>query len=83
MDELTDALEHLDQRTAVHAEVDKLKSEGLDVNLYVYTGHKHNKVTWEQISTPHDKYMHIEYKADTGELSPNWKWDQPKSTTEL
>ena len=72
-------------RVAVFKEIDKLKSGGLDVNVYIYTGDKSNKITWKQIEAPNGKFMAVDYVAATGEISPNWGWgslpapaDEPK-----
>ena len=72
-------------KAAVLKEIDKLKSRGLDVNLYIYTGNKSNKITWKQLTAASGKFMAIDYVAATGEVSPNWDWgsspapaDEPK-----
>jgi len=58
-------------RAAVLKESDKLKSRGLDINLFIYTGDKSNKITWKQIQAPNGNFMAIDYVAATGEVSPN------------
>lgn len=55
-------------------EIGKLKSRVLDVNVYIYTGDKSNKITWQQLEAPNGKYMAIDYVAATDEVSPNWDW---------
>ncbi|MCH8315394.1 MAG: hypothetical protein IIA64_05425 [Planctomycetes bacterium] len=60
---------------AVLKEIEKLKPRGLDVNVYIYTGNKFNKITWKQIKAPNDNFMVVTYVATTGEISPNWNWD--------
>lgn len=62
-------------RAAVLKELEKLKPRGLDVNVYIYTGDKSNKITWKQIKAPNGNFMAIDYIATTGEVSPSWNWD--------
>ena len=62
-------------KAAVLKEIEKLKPRGLDVNVYIYTGDKSNKVTWKQIKAPNGKFMAVDYVATTGKISRNWNWD--------
>lgn len=72
-------------KAAVLNEIDKLKSRGLDINLYIYTGDRLNKITWKQMKAPNGKFMAVDYVAATRQVSPNWDWgsfstpdDQPE-----
>ena len=62
-------------KAAVLKEMEKLKPRGLDLNIYIYTGDKSNKITWKQIIAPNGNFMVVDYVAMTGEISPNWSWD--------
>jgi hypothetical protein len=64
-------------RAAVLKQIDKLKSRGLDIKLYVYRGDKSNRITWKQIKGPNGRFMAVDYVAATREVSPNWDWGTP------
>jgi hypothetical protein len=67
-------------KAAVLRQIEKLKQRHLDVNVYIYTGDKSNKITWKQIKAPNGNFMAIDYVAATGEISPNWNWDKSELT---
>lgn len=62
-------------KAAAFKEIQKLKPHGLDVNVYIYTGDRSNKITWKQIKAPNGNFMAVDYIATTGEISANWDWD--------
>lgn len=62
-------------KAAILKEIDKLESRRLDVNVYIYTGDKSNKVTWRQIRALNGKFMAVDYDSATGKISPNWNWE--------
>lgn len=58
---------------AIKAEVAKLKSRGLDVDLYVSVGDKNTRTSWKQVRDSDGKYIFAEYSSATQQLTRNNK----------
>ena len=64
-----------DIKSAVLEQIEKLKPHGLDLNVYIYTGNKSNKITWKQMRAGNGEFMTVKYVARTGEITANRIWD--------
>ena len=60
-------------RAASVAEIDRLKSRGQDVNVFVFEGDKAKENSWKQLMGPFGKFLVLEYDAATKETYANWE----------
>lgn len=61
-------------RQSMEREIERLRSRGLDVDVYVYAGDMSNRATWRQAKAPNGKFMVARFDVSSGITTPLWDW---------